>query len=261
MSSLKRIINKNRYALKRFMSELVFPLTDSGKRLKNIKNIHTGKRCFIIGNGPSLKAEDLDQLKNEITFAFNRIYYIFDQTEWRPTYYCAEDNKIIFKSKAEIDELDLEYKFFPLNFPRDYHIEFNNAIYYIFRFGLKNEKPQFSKDIVRAIYWGNTVVYTAIQIAVYMGIKEIYLIGVDHNFSKMIDDKGNVVHNPGVKDYFCEDYNLDKEDLYIPSTEMSTKAFRAARNYADQNNINIYNATRGGKLEIFERINFDDITF
>jgi hypothetical protein len=91
---------------------LVSHYNHSGKALKSFKNTHTGKRCFIIGNGPSLKAEDLEQLKNEITFAFNRIYYIFDQTSWRPTYYCAEDNKIILKSKVEIDELALDYKFF-----------------------------------------------------------------------------------------------------------------------------------------------------
>jgi hypothetical protein len=261
MKSLKKQLSRQWYRFKVSASHLVFPLNHSGKALKSFKNTHTGKRCFIIGNGPSLKAEDLEQLKNEITFAFNRIYLIFDQTSWRPSYYCAEDNKIIFKSKVEIDELALDYKFFPLNFPRDYYIKFKNAIYYIFKFGPKNEEPQFSKDIVEGIYWGNTVVYTAIQMAVYMGLREIYLIGVDHNFSKMIDDQGNIVHNPGVKDYYCDEYNLDKEDLYIPSTEMSTKAFQAAKKYADQNNINIYNATRGGKLEVFPRVDFNQIKF
>lgn len=59
-------------------------LFKEGRRLKKLKNIHLGKRCFIIGNGPSLKAEDLSKLykNNEITFAFNRIYHIFDQTKW-----------------------------------------------------------------------------------------------------------------------------------------------------------------------------------
>ena len=35
------------------------------KALRSLKNIHSGKRCFIIGNGPSLTPGDLDLIKNE----------------------------------------------------------------------------------------------------------------------------------------------------------------------------------------------------
>ncbi len=46
-------------------------------KLRKLYNIHSGKRCFIIGNGPSLKSEDLDKLRDEISFASNGIYLIF----------------------------------------------------------------------------------------------------------------------------------------------------------------------------------------
>ena len=61
--------------------------------LRRFKNSHLGERCFIVGNGPSLKIEDLEKLyvNGEITFAFNMIYKIFDQTLWRPTYYGISD--------------------------------------------------------------------------------------------------------------------------------------------------------------------------
>jgi hypothetical protein len=238
-----------------------FPITQNAATLKKLRYKHLGKRCFIIGNGPSLTSEDLDRLKNEITFAFNRIYYIFDRTDWRPTYYCSEDNKTIFNSKDEINNLNIENKFFPVNFPWDYKISFKNAKYYIFKFGDRHVEPKFSDDIVKGIYWGNTVAYTAIQIAVYMGIKEIYLLGVDHNFSKMVNDKGEIVIDETAKDYFSENYNTDKEELYIPNIEVSTRAFTSAKRYADVHNIKIYNATRGGKLEVFERVDFDKINF
>ncbi|UHA57891.1 hypothetical protein KDJ21_013425 [Metabacillus litoralis] len=101
--------------------------------------------------------------------------------------------------------------------------------------------------------------YTAIQIAVYMGVKEIYLLGVDHNFSKMLNDKGEIIIDKTAKDYFTEEYNTDKDDLYIPNVEVSTRAFKVAKKYADKNNIKIYNATRGGKLEVFERVDFDKL--
>jgi hypothetical protein len=258
---MKKVINKTIYKTKKNINEFIFPLSKNGKYLKSLKNIHQNKRCFIIGNGPSLTAEDLNKLENEITFAFNRIYYIFDKTEWRPTYYCSEDNKTIVKSKEEIDQLTIENKFFPVNFPRDCNIHFKNAKYFILKFGDRSTEPRFSEDIVKGIHWGNTVAYTAIQIAVYMGINEIYLFGVDHNFSKMVNNKGEIIIDEAAKDYFSEKYNTDKEDLYIPNVEVSTRAFMAAKKYADQHNLKIYNSTRGGKLEVFERVDFDQIIF
>jgi len=257
----KNKINSTLYRFTRLIKIIKFPQSQHAEALKKFRNKHLNKRCFIIGNGPSLKAEDLDKMNNEITFAFNRIYYIFDQTNWRPTYYCSEDEKTIFPSKEEINNLKIENKFFPVNFPWDFKIHFNNAKYYIFKFGDPSVEPKFSEDIVKGIYWGNTVAYTAIQLAVYMGIREIYLLGVDHNFSKTINDKGEIVIDENAKDYFTEKYNSDKENLYIPNTEISTRAFIAAKKYADKHKIKIYNATRGGKLEVFERVDFDKIIF
>lgn len=261
MNSIKGSINKMLYKTNKYINELIFPLSKNGKRIKALKNVHKNERCFIIGNGPSLTIDDLNKLKKEVTFAFNRIFYIFDQTEWRPTYYCSEDDKTIFNSREEINNLKIENKFFPVNFPRDYKIQFNNARYYIFKIGDRNVELKFSEDIVKGIYWGNTVAYTAIQIAVFMGIKEIYLLGVDHNFSKMVNDKGEMIIDKTVKDYFTEKYNTDKDDLYIPNVEVSTRAFSAAKKYADKNKIKIINATRGGKLEVFERVDFNKIFF
>lgn len=259
MKNVKKSIIELDYRIKKYIKETIFSFSRNGKEIRTLKNIHLNKRCFIIGNGPSLTAKDLDKLKNEITFAFNRIYYIFDETDWRPTYYCSEDDKTIFKSKEEINNLKIDNKFFPVNFPWDYKIHFKNAKYYIFKFGDRNVEPKFSEDIVKGIYWGNTVAYTAIQMAVYMGIKEIYLLGVDHNFSKMVNDKGEIVIDKTAKDYFTEKYNNDREDLYIPNIEVSTRAFTAAKKYTEDHNIKIFNATRGGKLEVFERVDFDKI--
>jgi hypothetical protein len=259
MKNIKRMILNNAYKGSKIIKEVIYPISQNGKNIKALKNIHHGQRCFIIGNGPSLKTEDLDKLKNEITFAFNRIYYIFNQTEWRPTYYCSEDDKTILNSKEEINNLKLYNKFFPVNLPWDFKIYIQNAKYYILKFGERNLEPTFSNDMTKGLYWGNTVAYTAMQMAVYMGIKEIYLVGVDHNFSKVINDQGEVIIDEQVKDYFSDEYNRDKDTLYIPNIETSTRAFSAAKKYADQNNIKIYNATRGGKLEVFERIDFDQI--
>ena len=95
--------------------------------------------------------------------------------------------------------------------------------------------------------------------AAYMGFKKIYLIGIDHTFSKIIDKNGNVhdgVISKGEEHAaFLGNYNLPNgSEVY-----KAENAYCAARKYCEMNNIEIYNATRGGMLEIFERTDFDSL--
>ncbi len=46
---------------------------DSVRRLAELRDKHRGKRCFIVGNGPSLKQTDLSKLEGEYTLGQNRI--------------------------------------------------------------------------------------------------------------------------------------------------------------------------------------------
>lgn len=238
-----------------------FRYTKHGFSLNSLKGIHRGGRCFIIGNGPSLVPEDLDILTahNEISFAFNRIYHIFDSTSWRPTYYISQDEKMLLGCQKEVEDLKAELKFIPaeLEWYSDIKIK-GSTLFHIENCDF-NKKPLFSEDIAKKIYNSRTVVYTAIQIAVYMGFKEIYLIGVDHHFHTSMNSKGEIVVDKTAKDYFSDKYNEDKENLYIPNTDLSTLAFIAAKEYADAHGIKIYNATRGGKLEVFPRVEFDTL--
>ena len=256
MYIINSIIYKYREYKKKF-----FHLTKEGKELKKLRNIHQGKRCFIIGNGPSLICDDLDKLSisNEISFAFNRIYHIFDRTNWRPTYYISQDEKLLSNSINEISSISIKKKFIPIELKWDYNIKIKDALHFHLEHSNMNEKPAYSNNIAKGIINSRTVVYSAIQMATYMGIKEIYLIGVDHHFHTSMNNEGKIIIDANAKDYFSEKYNNDKESLYIPNTEMSTLAFISAKEYAKTHNINIYNATRGGKLEVFPRINFDSL--
>ena len=231
--------------------------SNSCEKLKTFKNKHNGERCFIIGNGPSLKHEDLNILKKEITFATHRIYNIFDQTDWRPTYYMGQDFVLLNKIQNEARKVEAQNKFFPVNVKWIHNFAIDDAIYYY----LNSEEyypnlPKFSTDVSRQIYEGYSVTYGAIQLAVYMGFKEIYLLGVDFNYSLTVDSQGKRINHEGVKDYFSKDNNIG---LKLPNLENSLLGFRSARKFADENGVILKNATRGGKLEVFERIGLEDI--
>lgn len=238
-----------------------FELFQEGRKLQKLKDIHKGQVCVIVGNGPSLKVEDLDVLREKriITFAFNRVYHIFEKTKWKPTYYITQDEKMLLGCKKEVNLVEAQLKFVPAEMRWYHNIHVTNAQEFHIKTHDVNDYPNFSEDISKCIYNSKTVVYTAIQIAVYMGIKEIYLIGVDHHFHTSINDKGELIIDPTAKDYFCEGYNVDKEQLYVPNTDKSTLTYLAAKDYADLHDVKIYNATRGGKLEVFPRVDFDEI--
>ena len=234
--------------------------TKYGKELRKLKDIFKNKRCFLVGNGPSLKVHDLDILyKNkEITFAFNRIYNIFDKTSWRPTFYISQDEKMLAGCIDIVNNLDLKYKFIPIQLKWYYGLDIKDAIYFNMRNQPKKDSENvFSDEIEKEIYCASTGMYTAAQLAIYMGFTEIYFIGVDHHFQISQNNKGEIIVDNSVKDYFTDKYNEDKENLYIPNVEKSTLSYISIKKHCQRHNVKIYNATRGGRLEIFPRIDFD----
>lgn len=254
-----------------FQARVAFPYiqknfirTKYGKRILQYKDKCKNKRCFFIGNGPSLRVEDLDvlQKRGEITFAFNRIYNIFDQTTWRPTFYISQDEKMLEGCKEIVDSLDLQHKFIPIQLKWYYNIDIHDASYFNMKIQPEDnaiDELLWSNDAASYIYCANTGMYTAAQLAVYMGFTEIYLIGVDHHFHISQNNNGDIVVDDTVKDYFSDNYNKDKENLYIPNPEKSTYTYIAMKEYCTQQNVSVYNATRGGKLEVFTRVDFDSL--
>ena len=237
-----------------------FSSTKYAKQLRVFQNIHQGETCFIVGNGPSLRADDLGQLSrmNIPTFAFNRIYLMFEKTGWRPTYYISQDEKTLKNCVKQVNEMPLKHKFIPL-FIHYYHDITINGAYYFHLIRQTGMFPTMEEDISCGIGDSTTVAVTAAQMAVYMGFQKIYLIGIDHSFSTYKNDKGEIIHDNFAKDYFTSEYNKDKAELYMPNLDASTRAFISMKSFCEKKGIEVFNATRGGKLEVFPRADFDEI--
>jgi len=229
-------------------------------RIQQFKNKHKGERCFIIGNGPSLLASDLDQLKNEFTFATNKIFLMFDETEWRPSYYAIVDVAILDQVHEEIKRKIHCPVFYA--YPAALEIDgFSlNDEYYYGVDGTVNWKPspfhtpRFSEEPF-ILHWGATVTYDCLQLAAYMGFEEIYLLGVDFNYSRLTNNNGEIIEN-NVVNHFSPLYGMN---VFAGNVDIMRAAYETARDYAVQHGIKIYNATRGGKLEVFERVDFDHL--
>ena len=232
------------------------------RAIKKFQGKFQGKRCFIIGSAPSLSLSDLEQLKDEYTFASNKIFTVFDQTAWRPTFYVVSDSDItpeMYKHSAKFDS-QIQAKFFPVNFKDGCDGENPNALFYNY-IGCDTTgriPPAFSDDMTKYLVEGYSVAYVAMQIAVYLGFTEIYLLGLDFSWPIYKDCAGNIYENGQAKHRFYED-NHEADEISIPNVELMESAYKQARRYGEIHNIKICNATRGGKLEVFERVNFDDL--
>lgn len=217
--------------------------------IESSKNKYSGERCFIVATGPSLRTEDLDVLKaqNIITFSVNTIFKAFKQTSWRPTYYVTDDYRAIRENSKLIESIPEIASFVGDTcklFWDESHSE--KIIKYHKHYEYFGDRlPKFTEDFSRKSYTGLTVTYTCIQLAAYMGFTEIYLLGVDCNY---INNSRN--------NYF---FQSDKKDSFDHQVDKTVLAYKAARKYADAHGIKIYNATRGGMLEVFERVDFDSL--
>lgn len=220
----------------------------------NLKNKFKNKRCFIVGNGPSLTVQDLDRLVGEDCFAANLIFKIFDKTKWRPKFYCIQDRYA--RIGDFLDKTDLEYIFVGSYFWRTKNFNNKNAYCFHSKRTAKNEDIKFSFDPEEYVYDAYTVTYTMLQMAVFMGYKEIYLLGIDHNYSRIIEKNGGVRVADTVKSHFFKD---DNPAEVIANIYMMEKGYYKAKSVSDELGIKIYNVTRGGKLEIFERYDLEEI--
>lgn len=223
-------------------------------QIERFRSIHAGQRCFIVATGPSLRMEDLDILakNHEICISMNRIWYAFDKTIWRPQYYVVGDHRFLMEDEDILEELPITYKFIADTYGPYWEKRHSESIIkYHFQYEyLPDRMPKFSADFSRKSYHGCSITYVCLQLAVYMGFTDIYLLGVDATRLKKQHDSSS---------HFCKEYVDKSTTSLMVFNEEPRLAYKAAKEYTEQRGINIYNATRGGELEVFTRVDFDKL--
>ena len=260
-SKLTRIVTYPFINLIRAWRYLTYRNSDDAGYLRALKGSHQGERCFIVGNGPSLEINDLEALKDEYCFGMNRIYELYNKTSWRPQCYSIVDIYMIQRDIQKIQNMEVPVVLADLTAKK--YIRSNSNVHFINvcdPFTVEKytdkivHKIGFSDEADICLRQGYTVTYICIQLAVYMGFKEIYLIGMDHSFSRSVGTDGKVKINNAIKNHF---YSGGESVDVCQFTNGVDYAYALARKECEKRGITIKNATRGGSLEIFERINLD----
>jgi glycosyltransferase involved in cell wall biosynthesis len=228
------------------------PYRPSSLRLGQFAGRHEGQAAWLIGNGPSVRPEDLDRLAGRLTFAFNRFYLAHPQTSLRPTYTVAGDTQMIEDfGQNIIDESGgtvLIANPAPPGLLGDY-IWVRQATLY---------PPLFSRAADRIVCSGGSTPYVAMQIAYFMGVRKFYFYGADFSFSfhssGEASDKFRTASGDG--NHFIANYRAGKP-WCPPSFKDIAASFLTARLVIESSGGFIRNVTRGGLLEMFEREDFD----
>lgn len=251
------------YPIKCFLRICHIPPFYNKKMCKGIlayKNKYKGKRCFVVCTGPSLRLEDAERLKNEYTFGVNGIYSLFRKTDWRPTFYCTYDPRFIYnhrkKTNFNFDDYCVERAFISdydkkeidklgRKFTRIQYVPFNYLDHYVTG---TQQVYKYSKNPLYCCYDTQTVANFCINLAHYMGFSEIYLLGVDCNYS--------------VEQAYFDGSKNDSAPSYPVCAAIQRLLIEGCtfiKKKMDKYGVKVFNATRGGKLEVFPRVDFDTL--
>jgi len=259
--------------------ELLAPtpkLTKSERQLLQrnqiFRDCHRGKRAFVIGTGPSLQDQPINALASEITYAMSAFWKHESTKYWQPTYYSLSD-PIYFDGSEQIR-----------SFFRSLNEHIHDSTFFVPAFGrsvvqeqklLPEEKTYWlsfagelttldrpSIDFTEPIPSAMTISQLSLMAAIYMGCSPIYLLGLDHDWLAHRNEhqhfyKGHagLESHPEVKPSMADhSYRITMEAVLVV-----WKGYEVLKEVARRKGITILNATNGGFLDVFERVDYRDV--
>ncbi|MBD5456792.1 MAG: DUF115 domain-containing protein [Lachnospiraceae bacterium] len=271
LQGVKKYVAKYALFLKKIKWNSIGVLREAGiirdlnsRKLLAMKNKYSGQRCFLVANGPSLKSSDLDMIADEISFGCNMIYKMFEQTKWRPTYHFIVDVVYTKNLYQEIEQYVESPMIMHDKAYRSMRVKPQDVVYV---HSYSQEDYQIRGNMLAYYIPAKATVMTfMIEMAIYMGFNEIYLLGVDNT-------------NVFTAGHFSEKYTpseLDKVNLARARESMNNskltleelgeyrvgraiKAYEKISEYTKRKGVRIYNVTRGGALEVFPRKSIEDV--
>jgi len=236
-----------------------------------LKDTRKGERCFILATGPSIKHQNLKLLQDENCIALSNFFVHPDYSIINPEYYCIAPYHPPITEDAwqnwmdEIEKNTGEAKlFFGMSDKNrnETHGRFKNRdIYYLKFGGLWDRNTPRSIDISRIVPGPQSASIMALYVALYLGFKKIYLLGCDHDWLLHVNksvhfypEKNHSMVRSGYNEWFQEDLEGQFRD-YITLW----RQYKGIREIASRNGAQIFNATKGGLLDIFPKVVYETL--
>jgi hypothetical protein len=224
-------------------------------QLHQLHNTQVGRKAVILCNGPSLLKTDFARLKDSkvFTFGLNKINLLFDKTDFRPSCVVAVNHLVLEQNQDFFNQTQL-----PIFLDSHAHsfIKRRPNVTYL----KQTYHKVFARDVSWSIFYGHTVTFVALQLAYHLGFSEVALVGCDHNFPSAQGGHANQTVVSGASDpnHFDPNYFAGGVKWQLPDLFQSEVAYQMALEMYEATGRKIYNATEGGKLEIYPRLGLGD---
>ena len=253
------------------------------KQNEQFKDKYKGKRCFVLGNGPSLKKIDFKLLENEFTFTVNQLPRNDRFSQLKTNVHLWSDWRFFDLHRDNEEEMELLnvmkavntennrplvfYKMEAYNMIQKFELDKYLDIFYYDEVLPVEVLPKYI-DFTKLVPQFRTVVHYAISLAVYMGFSEIYLLGCD--CSGFIS---NAETKLGSAEKSLYGYNVsenEKKRMEKVAEKMSLRDelqlyvnlfddYEKMKAYCQSYGVKLYNATGTTLLESVPRVEFDTI--
>lgn len=226
---------------------------ESVRRLQGYKNIYAGERCFIIGNGPSLKKTNMRLIENEYTFGMNRIFLMFPELGFKTSFLVSVNDLVVEQSVQEFQEVDIPLF---ISWRARKWLEPKENLHYLYT---TYTGKKFAKDVTGRLWEGATVTYSCLQLAFYMGFSKVILIGVDHSFATKGEPNKTIVSQGDDPNHFHPKYFGRGFKWQLPDLDTSEVGYLMAKKTYLQAGREVVDATIGGKLTIFPKVKYETL--
>ena len=226
---------------------------ESIKKLVALKDTHEGERCIIIGNGPSLKNTDLSKLKGSFTIGMNRFYMAFPDLGFSTSCLLTVNDLVIEQCAQDLRTLTIPTF---VSWRGRKWIEPSPNLHYIHT---SYNLPHFNGNAAGRLWEGATVTFVAMQLAYFLGFKQVVLIGVDHSFSTKGTPNTTITSAGDDPNHFHPGYFGKGFRWQLPDLETSEIAYTMAKEAYRRDGREILDATVGGELTVFPKIDFESL--
>lgn len=237
---------------------------------------HAGERVFILACGPSIASQNLKLLKGETCISVSNFFVHEDIAAINPRYHCVPDvltwhahntpeyvEKWFREMAIGLPTSTIFLSFGDRRWVKQRNLFADHDVRYILFEGNWDDAGARAFDITGPVPPCQTVAVMALQIALFMGFDEIYLLGCDHDWA---------CHFGHSRHFYREEQNVlatrpghdewagggDLGDQFGACARM-WEEYRLLRNTASPLGIRILNATAGGVLDVFPRVEFESL--
>ncbi len=235
--------------VRRGAAALGAPLAAAERRTLALKNAHAGQTLFVLGAGPSVLTSDLDALDGAVAIAVNRFHLAYPRLRMRPRYTVIANAATLEAHGAEIARRAETTVFTPI-------AAGGLSGERIASFVAKSGAASFQPDPFKGVGDAGGSAHVAMQLAAWMGAARIVLYGVDHTYvvSENAEENGPLRRSAGERNHFIADYRPLGAWWRPPDLAQRAEAFDAARQWGEAQGVAMVNATRGGALDVFPRV-------